>query len=154
MKIPTTIITGFLGAGKTTLIRHILENHVNKCTVQPQGSNLLVAVVLWAEGKQTAACHEEITNLHCALAGMCGMGMILSNARPTENATMKQGLTRLPAPLCTLCHDRCPSYRYAAQQKALAMGYVNADLFTKQRGSWGFCECEAKQTDQPPQRYA
>ncbi len=26
MKIPTTIITGFLGAGKTTLIRHIMEN--------------------------------------------------------------------------------------------------------------------------------
>jgi len=26
MKIPTTVITGFLGAGKTTLIRHILEN--------------------------------------------------------------------------------------------------------------------------------
>jgi len=25
-KIPTTIITGFLGAGKTTLIRHLLEN--------------------------------------------------------------------------------------------------------------------------------
>ena len=25
-KIPTTIITGFLGAGKTTLIRHMLEN--------------------------------------------------------------------------------------------------------------------------------
>ncbi|GLR65348.1 cobalamin biosynthesis protein CobW [Acidocella aquatica] len=25
-KIPTTIITGFLGAGKTTLVRHILEN--------------------------------------------------------------------------------------------------------------------------------
>jgi len=26
MKIPTTVITGFLGAGKTTLIRHILNN--------------------------------------------------------------------------------------------------------------------------------
>ncbi|MAE43737.1 MAG: cobalamin biosynthesis protein CobW, partial [Magnetovibrio sp.] len=26
MKIPATIITGFLGAGKTTLIRHIIEN--------------------------------------------------------------------------------------------------------------------------------
>ena len=26
MKIPATIITGFLGAGKTTLIRHLLEN--------------------------------------------------------------------------------------------------------------------------------
>ena len=25
-KVPTTIITGFLGAGKTTLVRHILEN--------------------------------------------------------------------------------------------------------------------------------
>lgn len=25
-KIPTTIVTGFLGAGKTTLIRHVLEN--------------------------------------------------------------------------------------------------------------------------------
>ncbi len=25
-KIPTTVITGFLGAGKTTLVRHILEN--------------------------------------------------------------------------------------------------------------------------------
>ena len=26
MKIPATVITGFLGAGKTTLIRHILAN--------------------------------------------------------------------------------------------------------------------------------
>ena len=25
-KIPTTVITGFLGAGKTTLVRHVLEN--------------------------------------------------------------------------------------------------------------------------------
>ena len=25
-KIPVTIVTGFLGAGKTTLIRHVLEN--------------------------------------------------------------------------------------------------------------------------------
>ncbi|MEH6727872.1 MAG: GTP-binding protein, partial [Hyphomicrobiales bacterium] len=25
-KIPATIITGFLGAGKTTLIRHLLQN--------------------------------------------------------------------------------------------------------------------------------
>ena len=25
-KIPVTIVTGFLGSGKTTLIRHILEN--------------------------------------------------------------------------------------------------------------------------------
>ena len=25
-KIPTTVVTGFLGAGKTTLIRHLLQN--------------------------------------------------------------------------------------------------------------------------------
>ncbi|MEM9267386.1 MAG: GTP-binding protein, partial [Pseudomonadota bacterium] len=25
-KIPATVITGFLGAGKTTLVRHLLEN--------------------------------------------------------------------------------------------------------------------------------
>jgi len=26
MKIPATVVTGFLGAGKTTLIRHLLAN--------------------------------------------------------------------------------------------------------------------------------
>ncbi len=26
MKIPATIVTGFLGAGKTTLVRHVLAN--------------------------------------------------------------------------------------------------------------------------------
>ena len=26
MKIPVTIVTGFLGAGKTSLIRHVMEN--------------------------------------------------------------------------------------------------------------------------------
>ncbi len=30
MKIPATVITGFLGAGKTTLIRHLLENAKGK----------------------------------------------------------------------------------------------------------------------------
>ena len=29
-KIPATVITGFLGAGKTTLIRHLLENNNNR----------------------------------------------------------------------------------------------------------------------------
>ncbi len=26
-KIPVTVITGFLGAGKTTLVRHLLQNN-------------------------------------------------------------------------------------------------------------------------------
>jgi len=29
-KIPATVVTGFLGAGKTTLIRHILQNAQGK----------------------------------------------------------------------------------------------------------------------------
>ena len=29
-KIPATVVTGFLGAGKTTLIRHMLENAKGK----------------------------------------------------------------------------------------------------------------------------
>ncbi|MFY0610088.1 MAG: cobalamin biosynthesis protein CobW, partial [Hyphomicrobiaceae bacterium] len=35
-KTPVTVITGFLGAGKTTVIRHLLEN--------PQGRRLAVIV--------------------------------------------------------------------------------------------------------------
>jgi len=75
---------------------------VNKCTVQPQESNLLVAVVLWAEG-------------------MCGMGMILSNARPTENATMKQGMQRSKRPLLW-----ATSMQISSQNSAEAGDSVNA----------------------------
>ncbi|MEO7380617.1 MAG: GTP-binding protein, partial [Paracoccaceae bacterium] len=35
-KIPVTVITGFLGSGKTTLIRHLMMN--------PQGKRLAVLV--------------------------------------------------------------------------------------------------------------
>ena len=35
-KLPVTVITGFLGAGKTTLIRHLIQN--------PQGKRLAVVV--------------------------------------------------------------------------------------------------------------
>ena len=29
-KIPVTVISGFLGAGKTTLVRHLLQNNQGK----------------------------------------------------------------------------------------------------------------------------
>ena len=35
-KLPVTVITGFLGSGKTTLIRHLMQN--------PQGKRLAVIV--------------------------------------------------------------------------------------------------------------
>ena len=35
-KIPVTVITGFLGSGKTTLVRHLMQN--------PQGKRLAIIV--------------------------------------------------------------------------------------------------------------
>jgi cobalamin biosynthesis protein CobW len=54
-KIPVTVITGFLGAGKTTLIRHLLQN--------PQGKRLAVLVnefgTLGVDGDILKACADE-----------------------------------------------------------------------------------------------
>jgi cobalamin biosynthesis protein CobW len=57
-KIPVTIITGFLGAGKTTLIRHLLQN--------PQGQRIAVLVNEFGEVgidgdllKSCQVCDEE-----------------------------------------------------------------------------------------------
>jgi len=54
-KIPVTIITGFLGAGKTTLIRHLMQN--------PQGRRLAVLVnefgTLGIDGEILKSCADE-----------------------------------------------------------------------------------------------
>ncbi|MDZ4094700.1 MAG: cobalamin biosynthesis protein CobW [Paracoccaceae bacterium] len=54
-KIPVTVITGFLGAGKTTLIRHLMQN--------PQGKRLAVLVnefgTLGVDGDILKACADE-----------------------------------------------------------------------------------------------
>ncbi len=53
-KIPVTIITGFLGAGKTTLIRHLMQN--------PQGKRLAILVnefgVLGVDGDILKNCAD------------------------------------------------------------------------------------------------
>jgi cobalamin biosynthesis protein CobW len=54
-KIPVTVITGFLGAGKTTLIRHLMQN--------PQGKRLAILVnefgTLGVDGSILKACADE-----------------------------------------------------------------------------------------------
>ena len=54
-KIPVTIITGFLGAGKTTLIRHLMAN--------PQGKRLAVLVnefgTVGVDGEILKSCADE-----------------------------------------------------------------------------------------------
>ncbi|MGV8986326.1 MAG: cobalamin biosynthesis protein CobW [Cypionkella sp.] len=54
-KIPVTVITGFLGAGKTTLIRHLMQN--------PQGKRLAVLVnefgTMGVDGEILKGCADE-----------------------------------------------------------------------------------------------
>jgi len=54
-KIPVTVITGFLGAGKTTLIRHLMQN--------PQGRRLAVLVnefgTAGVDGEILKSCADE-----------------------------------------------------------------------------------------------
>lgn len=54
-KIPVTVITGFLGAGKTTLIRHLMQN--------PQGRRLAVLVnefgAVGVDGEILKSCADE-----------------------------------------------------------------------------------------------
>ena len=54
-KIPVTVITGFLGAGKTTLIRHLIQN--------PQGKRLAILVnefgTVGVDGDILKSCADE-----------------------------------------------------------------------------------------------
>jgi cobalamin biosynthesis protein CobW len=54
-KIPVTVITGFLGAGKTTLIRHLMQN--------PQGKRLAILVnefgTVGVDGDILKACADD-----------------------------------------------------------------------------------------------
>ena len=59
-KIPATVVTGFLGAGKTTLIRHLLENANGKriaLIINEFGDIGVDGEVLKGCGEET--CREE-----------------------------------------------------------------------------------------------
>ena len=85
-KIPVTVITGFLGAGKTTLIRHLMQN--------PQGRRLAVLVnefgTMGVDGDILKSCADEncpVENI-VELANGCICCTVADDFIPTIEALM------------------------------------------------------------------
>ena len=109
-KIPCTIVTGFLGAGKTTLVRHLLEN--------AGGRRLAVLVNEFGElgfdgslleGCGIAGCaKEDIVELPngcicCTVADdfVPALNTLLDRDRPPEHILIETSGLALPKPLVT-----------------------------------------------------
>src|SRR5574343_77095 len=85
-KIPVTVITGFLGAGKTTLIRHLMMN--------PQGKRLAILVnefgTVGVDGDILKSCADEncpVENI-VELANGCICCTVADDFIPTIEALM------------------------------------------------------------------
>ena len=85
-KIPVTVITGFLGSGKTTLIRHLMQN--------PQGKRLAILVnefgTLGVDGDILKSCADEscpVENI-VELANGCICCTVAEDFIPTIEALM------------------------------------------------------------------
>lgn len=89
-KIPVTVITGFLGAGKTTLIRHLMAN--------PQGRRLAILVnefgTVGVDGDILRACADETCPLDniVELANGCICCTVADAFIPTIEALLAQPL--------------------------------------------------------------
>ena len=85
-KIPVTVITGFLGAGKTTLIRHLMQN--------PQGKRLAILVnefgTLGVDGDILKSCADEMCPVEniVELASGCICCTVADDFIPTIEALM------------------------------------------------------------------
>jgi cobalamin biosynthesis protein CobW len=85
-KIPVTVITGFLGSGKTTLIRHLMQN--------PQGKRLAILVnefgTVGVDGDILKSCADEncpVENI-VELANGCICCTVADDFIPTIEALM------------------------------------------------------------------
>ncbi len=107
-KIPTTIITGFLGAGKTTLVRHVLENAGGRrvaVIVNEFGSLGIDGEIL--KGCGIESCGEEdiveLANgcLCCTVADdfVPTMEALVERADPPEHILIETSGLALPKPL-------------------------------------------------------
>src|SRR5688572_14754486 len=107
-RIPATIVTGFLGAGKTTLIRHLLQN--------PGGRRLALIVNEFGDvgfdGAVLADCGSEacgkddiieLSNgcICCTVADdfLPAMEQILGRAEPPDHIVIETSGLALPQPL-------------------------------------------------------
>ena len=108
VKIPTTIITGFLGAGKTTLIRHLLENANGRriaLIINEFGDVGVDGEVL--KGCGDALCKEEdvieLANgcICCTVADdfVPAMTKLLGREKPIDHIVIETSGLALPQPL-------------------------------------------------------
>lgn len=90
-KIPVTVITGFLGAGKTTLVRHLLQNN--------QGRRIAVLVNEFGEvgidGELLRSCQicedgEDVTNNIIELTNGCLCCTVQEEFFPTMQQLLKR----------------------------------------------------------------
>jgi cobalamin biosynthesis protein CobW len=108
MKIPATVVTGFLGAGKTTLIRHLLEtaNGRKLALIINEFGDLGVDRAI-VEGCGIQGCAEddviELTNgcICCTVADdfLPAMEKLLSRPEPPDHIVIETSGLALPKPL-------------------------------------------------------
>jgi cobalamin biosynthesis protein CobW len=108
MKVPTTVITGFLGAGKTTLIRHLIENAGGKrlaLLINEFGDLGIDRELLLGCGVE--GCSEddivELPNgcICCTVADefLPTMEMLLDQPEPPDHIVIETSGLALPKPL-------------------------------------------------------
>jgi cobalamin biosynthesis protein CobW len=107
-KIPTTIITGFLGSGKTTLIRHLLENAGGRrlaIIVNEFGDIGVDGEILRGCGVEACADEDivELANgcICCTVADdfLPTMSKLIERAQPPEHIIVETSGLALPKPL-------------------------------------------------------
>jgi len=152
-RVPCTIVTGFLGAGKTTLIRHVLANAGGRrlaILVNEFGDVGIDGEIL--KGCGDAACPEEniveLANgcLCCTVADefVPALDLLLSRRPAVEHIVIETSGLALPKPLVQAFHWPSIKSRVTVDGvvavvdgAALAAGRVAADLaaLARQRGA-------------------
>jgi cobalamin biosynthesis protein CobW len=143
-RVPCTIVTGFLGSGKTTLIRHVLENANERrlaVIVNEFGDVGIDGEIL--KGCGDAACPEdnivELANgcLCCTVADefVPALDQILAREPAVEHIVIETSGLALPKPLVQAFHWPAIKSRVTVDGvvavvdgAALADGQVSADL--------------------------